>query len=144
MYSCVCRSRCPRGLRCGCAATRLLGFWARIPPGYVCPFLVSIVCCQVEVSATGRSPVQRSATDCGVSECDREASIMRRPWPTGGCCATGKFLCIVFVILYELPEDGYTIPEMSSQNTGKKNGALSCSLYSGLRLQKKPQTNITH
>jgi hypothetical protein len=22
-----------------------------------------------------------------VSECDREASIMRRPWPTGGCCA---------------------------------------------------------
>jgi hypothetical protein len=24
----------------------------------------------------------------GVSECDREASIMRRPWPTRGCCAT--------------------------------------------------------
>jgi hypothetical protein len=20
-------------------------------------------------------------------ECDRDASIMRRPWPTGGCCA---------------------------------------------------------
>jgi hypothetical protein len=43
---------------------------------------VSFVCCQVEVSASGRSPVQRSPTDCGVSECDREASIMRRPWPT--------------------------------------------------------------
>jgi hypothetical protein len=28
------------------------------------------VCCQVEVSATGRSLVQRSPTDCGVSECD--------------------------------------------------------------------------
>jgi hypothetical protein len=26
---------------------------------------------------------------CGVSKCDREASIMRRPWPTGGCGATG-------------------------------------------------------
>jgi hypothetical protein len=25
-----------------------------------------------------------------VSECDREASIMRRPWPAGGCCAMGK------------------------------------------------------
>jgi hypothetical protein len=25
-----------------------------------------------------------------VSECDREASIMRRPWPTGGCCAMEK------------------------------------------------------
>jgi hypothetical protein len=27
-----------------------------------------------------------------VSECDREASIMRRPWPTGGCCAMGTKL----------------------------------------------------
>ena len=37
--------------------------------------LVSVVCCQVEVSATGWSPVQRSPTDCGVSKkCDREAS----------------------------------------------------------------------
>jgi hypothetical protein len=41
------------------------------------------VCFQVEVSVTGRSLVQRSPTECGVSECDREASIMRRPWPTG-------------------------------------------------------------
>ena len=46
--------------------------------------VVSAVCCQVEVSALGRSLVQRSPTDCGVSECGREASIMRRPWPTGG------------------------------------------------------------
>jgi hypothetical protein len=28
------------------------------------------------------------STECGVSECDRVASIMRRPWPTRGCCAT--------------------------------------------------------
>jgi hypothetical protein len=32
--------------------------------------------------ASGRSLVQRSPTECGVSKvCDREASIMRRPWP---------------------------------------------------------------
>jgi hypothetical protein len=31
--------------------------------------VVSVVCCQVEVSATGWSLVQRSPTDCGVSEC---------------------------------------------------------------------------
>ena len=31
--------------------------------------------------------IQRSPTECGVPGCDREASIMRRPWPTGGCCA---------------------------------------------------------
>jgi hypothetical protein len=32
--------------------------------------VVSVVCCQVEVSATGRSFVQRSPTDCGC-ECDQ-------------------------------------------------------------------------
>jgi hypothetical protein len=25
-----------------------------------------------------------------VSECDREASTMRRSWPTRGCCTIGK------------------------------------------------------
>ena len=33
-------------------------------------FLVSVVCCQVEVSTTGRSLVQRSPNECDVSECD--------------------------------------------------------------------------
>jgi len=52
-------------------------------------FLVSVVCFQVEVSATDRSLVQRSPTDCSVSVCDREASIVRKPWPTGGCWSMG-------------------------------------------------------
>jgi hypothetical protein len=30
-----------------------------------------VVCCQVQVSASGRFLVQRSSTECGVSECDR-------------------------------------------------------------------------
>jgi hypothetical protein len=46
-----------------------------------CQSLVSIVCCLVEVSATGWSLVQRSRTECGVSECDCEASKMRRSRP---------------------------------------------------------------
>jgi len=29
--------------------------------------------------------MKRIHTDCSVSECDCEASIIRRPWPTGGC-----------------------------------------------------------
>jgi hypothetical protein len=49
--------------------------------------VVSVVCCQVEVSASDRSFVQRSPTECGVSEYDREASILRMPGPTGGRCA---------------------------------------------------------
>jgi hypothetical protein len=40
--------------------------------------LVSVVCCQLEVSATGRSLVRRSPTECGVSECNLEASTVRR------------------------------------------------------------------
>jgi hypothetical protein len=34
--------------------------------GHGCLYLVSVVCCQVEVSATSWSLVQRSPTDCGV------------------------------------------------------------------------------
>jgi hypothetical protein len=49
-------------------------------------FFVSVLCCQVEVSASGWSLVQRSSTECGVSEGDREATMMRRPRPTRGCC----------------------------------------------------------
>jgi len=34
--------------------------------GYGYLFLLIVLCCQVEVSATGRSLVQRSPTECGV------------------------------------------------------------------------------
>ena len=52
--------------------------------------VVSVVCCQVEISATSWSLVQRSPTHCGASQCDLETSWMRRPWPTGGCHAKNK------------------------------------------------------
>ena len=45
-----------------------------------CLSLVSVVCCQVELCATSWSLVQRSPTDCGVSERDLEISRMRGPW----------------------------------------------------------------
>lgn len=50
--------------------------------------LVSIVCYQVQVSVSGGSHAQRSPAECGVSVCDREASILRRP--TRGCYAIKK------------------------------------------------------
>jgi hypothetical protein len=34
---------------------------------------MSVMCCQEEFSVTGRSLVQRSLAECGVSECDRDA-----------------------------------------------------------------------
>ena len=44
-------------------------------------FLVSVVCGQVEVSATGRTLVQRTPSECGESQCDLGTSTMRRPRP---------------------------------------------------------------
>jgi hypothetical protein len=41
--------------------------------------VVRVVCCQVEVSATGWSLVQRSPTDCGVSLC-----VISKPQAWGG------------------------------------------------------------
>jgi hypothetical protein len=69
------RSRGPRDLGMG---LRQLAFWdcgleSRVGGGGdVCLSLLSVVCCQVEVSATGRSVVQRSATERAcVIECDQ-------------------------------------------------------------------------
>ena len=45
---------------------------------------MSVVGCQVQVSALACSLVQRGPTECGVSEYDREFSTMKRPWPSGG------------------------------------------------------------
>jgi hypothetical protein len=41
--------------------------------------LVSVVCCHVEVSAAGRSLVQRSPADCGMSLC-----VINKPRARGG------------------------------------------------------------
>ena len=70
----------------------LAGIVGSNPTGGIAVSLVSVVCCQVEVSATGPSLIQRSPTECDVSECDREASIMRKPWPTRGCRVMKKLV----------------------------------------------------
>ena len=60
-----------RGLRRWSAAAR--GFESRRRHG--CLSVLSAVCCQVSVTVW--SLVQRSPTECGVSDCDREASTIR-------------------------------------------------------------------
>jgi len=64
----------PVGITRGSA--RPLAYWDcgfETRRGHECLSLVSAVCCQVEVSVSGWSLVQRSPAECGVSECDREA-----------------------------------------------------------------------
>ena len=65
---------------CGPSLARIMGS----NPAWVngCLSLVSVVCCQVEVSETGRSFVQRSPTECGVFVCDLATSTVRLR-PTG-------------------------------------------------------------
>ena len=63
-------------------AAPLLRLWVRIPSG-AWMSVMSVVCCQVEVSATRWSLVQkRSYRLWYVVVCDPETSWMRRPWPT--------------------------------------------------------------
>jgi hypothetical protein len=51
------------------------------PTGGMDVSLVSVVCCQVLVSATSWSLVQRSPTECGVSKvCDCETSKNEKAW----------------------------------------------------------------
>ena len=80
------RSQWPRGLRP--VACWNCGYEFRWKRG--CLSFVSVVCCQVEASASTWSLVQRISTECGVTECDRETSKMKRLWPTRGFRATNR------------------------------------------------------
>ena len=59
------------------------------------------VCCQVQVSANGRSVDQRSPTECGVFGYTREISTLRRPEPTragkpgGGREGKDRFILLI-------------------------------------------------
>ena len=54
------------------------GAWMSLP--YECCVLSGRSLC------VGLITRPEGTTECGVRECDRESSIMRRPLPTGGCC----------------------------------------------------------
>jgi hypothetical protein len=72
-------ARCPTWV-CGHSLAGITG--SNPAMGMDVLFLVSVVCCQVEVSAKGRSLVQRSHTECDVSGCYTETSTIRKPMPT--------------------------------------------------------------
>jgi hypothetical protein len=80
------RSQWPHLLRRGSVATRVFWLWVPILSRAWLP--VSCEYCVLSDRGLGLwSLVQRSLTECGVSECDRKASIMRKPWPARGCWA---------------------------------------------------------
>jgi hypothetical protein len=69
-----------RCLSRGSAAARLLGLRPRIPPVARISVFCECVCCQVEVCATGLSPVHVSPAERGVS------GVVVNPWPTRDYC----------------------------------------------------------
>jgi hypothetical protein len=85
------RSQWPRGLRRRSAAARLLRLWFRFPPGAW--MSVCCECCVLSGRGHCDGPIARPEESYRVwcvVECVLETSRMRRPWPTGGCCAKHK------------------------------------------------------
>jgi hypothetical protein len=74
------RSQWSAGLGHGCEAARFLNLRIWIPP--LAWMSVSCECCEVQVSATGRSLVQMIPTEWGVSQCDLNTSTMGKPRST--------------------------------------------------------------
>jgi hypothetical protein len=73
----------PRGLNTWVSRLALAGTACSNPAlGMDVSLLRSVVNCQADLTASGRSLVESYLTECGVPECDREASTMRTPWPT--------------------------------------------------------------
>jgi len=73
-----------RGLGRWPAAAQLLGFRVRIPTGtWMSVSCVCVCVCVWCFVSFGWSLVRRSRIEWGVAECDKEVSIMRRPWPLG-------------------------------------------------------------
>ena len=91
----------------------------------------SVVCCQAEVSL-----VQGSPTESPVSERDRDAPIMRRPYPNKGFCATEKenswpspTLAARYFVMSEITRHSRT-----SRNTRiLSNTDVNTSIFSHLR-----------
>ena len=61
------------------------------PAGGMDDSVVSVDCCQVEVSVLGLSHIQRRPTECDVSECDSEPSKMKKPGRLGAVEPRQKF-----------------------------------------------------
>ena len=91
------RPHWPSSLRRGSAAARSLEVRVWIPPR-AWMFLVTDVCCQIEISATSWLLGQRSPTECGVSDFDREVSIMGRSRSTRGCCVIGGGCIYIYLV----------------------------------------------
>jgi hypothetical protein len=90
-------SQWPHGLRRRLAAAPILRLWVRIPKGHGCLSHVSVLCSQVEVSATSGLLFQNIPTDCGASIFVTRSGISEEVITRTGRSATRqkKVLCFL-------------------------------------------------
>jgi hypothetical protein len=81
-------------------AAHLLRLWVRIPPGHGFLSVVFVVFCQVEVTVTNWSLLQRSPTDCGVSCVAYKSSEWGSPGTLGA--VTPKKNAVFQIYLYRI------------------------------------------
>jgi hypothetical protein len=91
---------------------------------------VSCECCVLTGRGLCVGLITRPEESCRVwcvSECDREASIMTRPWPTGGCCTVGgkkinaaRFAC--YIMSTEVPKASRVQTHADGSVTVQKQG----------------------
>jgi hypothetical protein len=66
-----------------------------------------------------------------VSECDREVSIMRMPWHTGGCRATEKYMYIyIHIYMYIYTFKPCHWPAIKKCNNSSRHTRFKTVLYS--------------
>ena len=96
-YYCRGRSQCLRGLRRRSSVVRLLGLWARIPPGHGYMSIVYVVCCQSSLHLAD-DPSTGVPPNMACLNVVVEPRQVRTPWPTRGCSAIGGGVqfCAVF------------------------------------------------
>jgi hypothetical protein len=79
---------------CACYAVQITPDWRTFEMSrsrwHGCLCLVNIVCCQVDISATGRLLVRWSRTEWSVAECELETPTTRGPGAEWGCCDKSK------------------------------------------------------
>jgi hypothetical protein len=104
----ISRPQWPHGLSRGSARTRLLvcGFESLRGHG----FLLSVECCQVEVSASGWSLFQRSPTQCGLTMEGKRKPRTTRPWPGIGSKRYWKRKVWNYILLIDLDKKEKLIP----------------------------------
>ena len=108
--------------------------------GHGCLSVVSVVCCQVEISATGWSLVQRSPTDCGVSSCvisktSKNEEAIARDWAVSAIKKTDYVVVANCILCFQgFVNSGYGVNGIAHVSTAVLVYGIGYVVVEGCRL----------